>query len=683
MAAVLGGTATSKLINSIVDQSFAKAQWIIEQIRYTNANDELRAGIIKQAQFLGELLQRLPRDDAAQYASECRLYLSDLRDHLQNCEDLIKNSGAIIELIQARDENTRLLKVEEELNKAVSRAELSVNTAIYGMIIQESKKARRNSSNPEDGLFIGIQATTPDKVHVQNVKAVADGELLRVSWIDIQNELDNITGYELEYDQTHELTVRVYKSHSRVLQQAARRWQVTLGKPKVLPGKVYSIRVRAFNGRGPGEWSEPRVCALPQPPPTPSNPALTQESVHLEAEGADSNLLTAVIMLARPKDAERVTSFIVEMNPPPRPCRQGSVHMPTITEERRTSLNHSFEVLGEGHSEHADSQTEVDVVQTDHQPVPPLAEVGLQASPAQPKRKARQYKRQTSKHKAKGLRKYNRQKSNCKMQLKRKYSHKVLRRHSQDRCRWTDEEIPIPDHNTPNSKIQLEGNNYHITLSGFRRSVQYSFRIATRNQDGIASAPSTIVTLPAGELLPGPPTNVDITDYSHNTVSLAWNVTTVNVWAVERYEVQTRTVHGTWEVSAEPNGRAQECTISNLRSNTEYYFRICSVTVSGYRSPCSRAVHLRKTTYHPFRQGMQTASITLGTTIAAPLAVPVIHVVLGLDKIDQHYKSDRHNGKAYAAFFAAATVLTAPISFILSPILGPAYGYALAEYVEG
>ncbi len=876
------GVVTSKLFDAVLNQSLTKAQWIIEQLNCMSDNVELREGIIKQAGSLRELLQQLERSpDLPRGIEDC---LDHLRDHLRNCEDLIKNSGQFIEFLQARDEHTRLVQLRDELIHAVSQAQFSLTTTHYQLSQQEFRRARRNSSNLDDGVFIGSQATPPVQIQAEAVTAdVREDKLLRVVWDDNENDPCNVTGYELEYDEAHELTVRLNKTTLGQYKQSDKHFQVTLGKPKVHPGGVYSIRVRALNGSGPGEWSEPIVCEFPQPPPTPSAP--TVHSVHLEADDKDTDKVRAVIVVSTPPDSENIAVCTVWVYPPYNSQSGESSQPPdehimsTIVEESSSlqsstaSRVHSKQLTTQvevheskgaeaeqtelpderagplddnGPSEiqpaeplHGNESPEIqpaiqpaepldvngppemqpaiqpaepldgnespeiqpaepldsneppeiqpaepldgygppemqpaiqpaepldsneppeiqpaepldgneppeiqpaiqpaepldgneppeiqpaeplDVngppeIQPEIQPAEPLdsngpPEIQPAIQPAEPldgngpleippaerldgsgppeMQPAIQPAEPLDSNEPPEIQPAERLAGSGPPAEQAKGMDRQRAEQKEEKpkvCRWSREEIDIKN----SSKVQSEGANLRITLSDFTKGKQYSFRATMRNQDGHTSIPSSIVTLPSGELLPGSPTAFEVTaDYSHNTVVLTWGSPRFNNWAAQKYQVQVRTRTGTWRAAC-VSTTTGECTISKLHSRTEYFFRVCSVTESGRKSPYSREVS-RKTKPHPVRRGLQATSITLFTSLTAPITVPIAHITLGLDQVDRYYRKqdnvteeEEKERKAYAAFAAAATVLTLPFCFVLSPVLGPAYGYALAEYVE-
>ncbi len=690
---------TSKLVNTVLDQSLVKAQRVIDLLELMKDNEELRRGIIKRARLLQEILH-----EETFPAPTCQLYLNDLQDHLQNCEHLIENPSIVNQFIQANDDNARLVKLQEEMNQAVSLAILAGNCSIKYTLEREFIRVRRNSSNRDDGVFIGSQSDIPLPLSSQAVKACADGELLRVTWKDDRNTPANVTDYEVEYDQTHELTVRVDKSK---FEQANGNFQVTLGKSKVDPGGVYSIRVRAVNGHGPGKWTEPIVCALPQPPPMPSTPAILPGSVHMEAEDRNSRIVNVVFLVTKPKEEENVTSCIVEVNPP-RPSNPPDPGMAPILEESEPILlsssappevatlrtaGRSSSSLPPGVPSFMTVTEEVHGTSEEPQPTdsslfgpqpptggPEISERSETSSvsssefidAASPMSETAQEHGNLEEPGGSHTLPYSESRDES---AEERLDSESLQSQPQvvQRFKWESEVHDIAD-------LQPDGISLCITLSGFSKGTRYSFRIAMKNEHEVTSRPSTIVTLPAGELLPGPPTNVCITDYSHNTVALKWDAPTFNSWAIHSYQVQKRARTGQWD---ETDSTGQQLgtkrrTISGLHSQTEYYFRVCGVTESGHEGSYSDDVR-RKTKSHPFRRGVKAASIMVPTILFAPAAVPFAHVVLGLTQVDQSYT--HQNDRTLAAFYAAATTLSIPFIFVLSPILGPAYGYALAERV--
>ena len=148
--------------------------------------------------------------------------------------------------------------------------------------------------NPKDGIQVyqlqphAVQ-TTPEKVEMPIVQENRPG-VLRVRWN--QTEADY---YELEYDRQTRNSIKV--SSTECLLDSMQLH---------FPSKTfYNIRVRAVNGRGPGEWSESAVGLFTSLPEQPQKPL----AVHVNSS---INVSLIVEKPAKRENLKLVTHFVVE-----------------------------------------------------------------------------------------------------------------------------------------------------------------------------------------------------------------------------------------------------------------------------------------------------------------------------------------------------------------------------------
>ncbi len=84
---------------------------------------------------------------------------------------------------------------------------------------------------------------------------------------------------------------------------------------------------------------------------------------------------------------------------------------------------------------------------------------------------------------------------------------------------------------------------------------------------------------------------LNITAFSHDSVSLTWNPPTVEAGYINRYRIEKREVSKpSWEVVGHVDSSQNMYIVRNLRSSTEYFFRVIAENVSGTSQP----LHMEK-----------------------------------------------------------------------------------------
>lgn len=225
----------------------------------------------------------------------------------------------------------------------------------------------------------------------------------------------------------------------------------------------------------------------------------------------------------------------------------------------------------------------------------------------------------------------------------------------------------------------LEGdeNSLYIRVPGLAQGPRYKFSTTAVTVGGNTSKSSRYTPVPAPEPLPGPPHDLKITDHSHKQVKLSWKAPLVNGWAVQSYQVQMcRRTSQTMETIETVEKGKTTAVVDNLEPNTEYYFRVCSV--SGIRNikPVPSNEETTFTKSHPAKRVARAAACVAVISVLFPVSVPLSQGYLA---VKSYRAASEQRQSIPLAALETAGEMTA--GFFLSPLFLPVVACKMAEHV--
>uniref|UniRef100_A0A6I8T110 Titin n=1 Tax=Xenopus tropicalis TaxID=8364 RepID=A0A6I8T110_XENTR len=155
----------------------------------------------------------------------------------------------------------------------------------------------------------------------------------------------------------------------------------------------------------------------------------------------------------------------------------------------------------------------------------------------------------------------------------------ILEKRDKDGIRWTK-----------CNKKRLT--DLRLRVTGLTEGHFFEYRVSAENAAGVGepSEPSIFYRACDAIYPPGPPSNPKVTDASRSSVSLAWSKPIYDGGAqVSGYVIEMKeSTADEWTTCTPPTGlQGKQFTVTKLKENTEYCFRICAMNSEGVGEPAA------------------------------------------------------------------------------------------------
>ena len=263
---------------------------IYDRCQTLSENDEFRQRVqqrIKELERLAEDLKDSGIDELPVSSIES---VKTFQESLKTCKricDNLHSKGILGKFISAPEHKAQLEALEKELEKARSSFQLALhkillqqNQALKQRMQEDHARIEATVIHPSVGVYQGTGASNKlsRPFPITRPEVTVDGELMVVKWCDDQNPTDSVERYEVQYDDQKDMIVPG-KPQDLKISNESNEFALSIGPPKIIPGQLYTIQVRAANSQGPSEWSDQSVFRYKKGPPNkPQKPKVTVNS---------------------------------------------------------------------------------------------------------------------------------------------------------------------------------------------------------------------------------------------------------------------------------------------------------------------------------------------------------------------------------------------------------------------
>lgn len=140
-------------------------------------------------------------------------------------------------------------KIKNAVQKSLELVTLSTSVAITKLLVLQNFQT------------CGAWPMTNDTIDTPNPPRLYVKELVNKFHITWDDNNDSVDFFELCYDEGQHLSIPLN----------GKTYEIEIGFPKVVPGRLYTMKIRGINRGGEGKWSDSVVAQLTKPTPRKPN----------------------------------------------------------------------------------------------------------------------------------------------------------------------------------------------------------------------------------------------------------------------------------------------------------------------------------------------------------------------------------------------------------------------------
>ena len=633
--------------------------WIIDRIDKLKLSENVWTRVKTNLEYMNLTIEKIePYVKKDSDTKEITEFLSQLKKVSAMCDDISKKH-MVVKLVTAPSILITLHNIEAEIKLANSKLTLFIMsnslTKIYDTAISQNEKLDKmvilqQNDNYKTGLSIVLDKSirrppAPPGLTIQENK----NEFI-LSWKPCGGTVDD---YEVCYDEQENLILSVRKA-AKVEIGKVMPTTLKIGSPRVLPGNVYTMKVRGINKGGEGEWSKAVVGQFTKP--FPQKPEISNLFLHSTIAAVTVKIPGAVCSTESPVTHVEVSyitetsavwsNYITEIQP-----GNGTVRL--TVHELQPNTNYKFKVK----TKNAEGWSEA---------YKPIEDTTL-TSPPKPRKPNPPTFKPHSPNKvlfvAKTL-------TNIDGTTSPIVEWKVTG-YSADKEK-VDISYPVDKSLFTNVKWFKE-ESFDIGIADLNPNQQYTLQLFAKNENGW-SDPSEKFTICIGK--PSTPIKVRAsTKRTHSLIKIRWNPPDSSV--ISHYEIAKRTKKGNSdeEMPIKIPAHKLSATFTKLKQNTHYYFKVRACNGS-YTSSWSREIE-ENTRIHKAVKAVLSPVVWAAGTVASPIITPITSgAVAGM------IGKEGSGNKVAVAAGAAGTVGGTAVGILAAPLVGAGVAHMFVHGID-
>ncbi len=259
---------------------------IHKRLEALSESDEFRQRIERRIKELQTVADELKASGVEDFPASCQECLQRFQDSLGTCQnicDTICSKNALKKFVKVYGHREQLQNLDKELENArnslqlaLTRTIIAQNQELHHRVQEGAERVENTVLHPSAGVYLGTSVTNklPRPLRIDKPEVSLVDDLMVIKWAYRQTSDLEVDRFEVQYDDEKGVIVPGDPDKLRSLTDDS-IFAMSFGAPKVRPGRVYTIRVRAVNRQGHGEWSNPAVKRFGNGPPNkPKEPTL-------------------------------------------------------------------------------------------------------------------------------------------------------------------------------------------------------------------------------------------------------------------------------------------------------------------------------------------------------------------------------------------------------------------------
>ena len=276
--------------------------FVIDRLEKMGISDDTMKRIIENLKWIEQTIKKI--DPYIKSDSDTKV-IKEFESNLQNINELcnqISEKDVIEKVCLAESILDQLKHLEAQVKLAYSQLQLFLETNNFIKLNKAAEKEISKKSfilqeNFETGLTIVKNKSVKRPPPPPGFTAQESKNKVILSWKPFKGSVER---YEVCYDEGEDHIIKVEKEVT----------SIEIGSPRVSPRKrMYTMKVRAINEGGTGEWSQPAVVQFTKP--LPQNPDITKVSLQSTMGFVTVNIPRAVYSTESPVTCIEISSVIV------------------------------------------------------------------------------------------------------------------------------------------------------------------------------------------------------------------------------------------------------------------------------------------------------------------------------------------------------------------------------------